>query len=47
MALLSSGRVASVPALMASSVLSVIRPIIVYVLFQKHLVRGITMGMGK
>ena len=47
MALLSSGRVASVPALMASSVLSVIPPIIVYVLFQKHLVRGITMGMGK
>jgi multiple sugar transport system permease protein len=47
MALLSSGRVASVPALMAGSVLSVIPPIFVYVLFQKHLVRGITMGMGK
>jgi multiple sugar transport system permease protein/raffinose/stachyose/melibiose transport system permease protein len=46
-ALLQSGRVLSVPALMAGSVLSVIPPIIVYVLFQKHLVRGITMGMGK
>jgi ABC-type glycerol-3-phosphate transport system permease component len=47
LALLSSGRIASVPALMAGSVLSVIPPIIVYVLFQRHLVRGITMGMGK
>jgi ABC-type glycerol-3-phosphate transport system permease component len=46
-ALLQSGRVLSVPALMAGSVLSVIPPIIVYVIFQKHLVRGITMGMGK
>jgi ABC-type glycerol-3-phosphate transport system permease component len=46
-ALLQSGRVLSVPALMAGSVMSVIPPIIVYVLFQKHLVRGITMGMGK
>ena len=45
--LLQSGRVLSVPALMAGSVLSVIPPIIVYVVFQKHLVRGITMGMGK
>jgi ABC-type glycerol-3-phosphate transport system permease component len=46
-ALLQSGRVLSVPALMAGSVMSVIPPIIVYILFQKHLVRGITMGMGK
>jgi ABC-type glycerol-3-phosphate transport system permease component len=46
-ALLSSGRVASVPVLMAGSVISVIPPIIVYMLFQKHLVRGITLGLGK
>lgn len=46
-ALLSSGRVTSVPALMAGSVLSVIPPLVVYALFQKHLVRGITAGMGK
>jgi ABC-type glycerol-3-phosphate transport system permease component len=46
-ALLSSGRVASVPVLMAGSVISVIPPIIVYLLFQKHLVRGITLGLGK
>jgi ABC-type glycerol-3-phosphate transport system permease component len=46
-ALLSSGRVASVPVLMAGSVMSVIPPIIVYLLFQKHLVRGITLGIGK
>ncbi len=46
-ALLSSGRVASVPVLMAGSVLSVIPPIVVYLLFQKHLVRGITLGLGK
>jgi ABC-type glycerol-3-phosphate transport system permease component len=46
-ALLSSGRVASVPVLMAGSVMSVIPPIIVYLVFQKHLVRGITLGIGK
>jgi ABC-type glycerol-3-phosphate transport system permease component len=32
---------------MAGSVLSVIPPIFVFVLFQKHLVRGITIGMGE
>jgi ABC-type glycerol-3-phosphate transport system permease component len=47
LALLSSGRVTSIPVLMAGSVLSVIPPIIVYLIFQRHLVRGITMGMGK
>ena len=47
LALLSSGRVTSVPVLMAGSVMSVIPPIIVYLIFQRHLVRGITMGMGK
>jgi multiple sugar transport system permease protein/raffinose/stachyose/melibiose transport system permease protein len=47
LALLSSGRVTSVPVLMAGSVMSVIPPIIVYLLFQKHLVRGITLGIGK
>ncbi len=46
-ALLSSGRVPIVPVLMAGSVMSVIPPIIVYLLFQKHLVRGITLGLGK
>jgi ABC-type glycerol-3-phosphate transport system permease component len=46
-ALLASGRTASVPILMAGSVMSVIPPIIVYLLFQKHLVRGITLGLGK
>jgi multiple sugar transport system permease protein/raffinose/stachyose/melibiose transport system permease protein len=47
LALLSSGRVTSVPLLMAGSVMSVIPPIIVYLIFQKHLVRGITLGVGK
>jgi multiple sugar transport system permease protein/raffinose/stachyose/melibiose transport system permease protein len=47
LALLSSGRVTSVPVLMAGSVMSVIPPIIVYLIFQKHLVRGITLGIGK
>jgi ABC-type glycerol-3-phosphate transport system permease component len=47
LALLSSGRVASVPVLMAGAVMSVIPPIVVYILFQKYLVRGITTGMGK
>lgn len=47
LALLSSGRVTSVPVMMAGSVMSVIPPIIIYLLFQKHLVRGITLGIGK
>lgn len=47
LALLSSGRVTSVPLLMAGAVMSVIPPIIVYLVFQKHLVRGITLGIGK
>jgi ABC-type glycerol-3-phosphate transport system permease component len=47
LALLSSGRVTSIPVLMAGSVMSVIPPVIVYLIFQRHLVRGITMGMGK
>jgi multiple sugar transport system permease protein/raffinose/stachyose/melibiose transport system permease protein len=46
-ALLASGRVTSIPLLMAGSVMSVIPPIIVYLLFQKHLVRGLTVGIGK
>jgi ABC-type glycerol-3-phosphate transport system permease component len=46
-ALLSSGRVTSVPVLMAGSVMSVLPPIAVYLCFQKYLVRGITMGLGK
>ena len=46
-ALLDSGKVTSIPILMAGSVISVIPPIIVYLLFQKHLVRGITLGLGK
>jgi ABC-type glycerol-3-phosphate transport system permease component len=47
LALLSSGRVTSIPVLMAGSVLSIVPPVIVYLIFQRHLVRGITMGMGK
>jgi ABC-type glycerol-3-phosphate transport system permease component len=47
LALLSSGKVTSIPALMAGSVLSVIPPALVYLVFQRHLRRGITMGMGK
>jgi ABC-type glycerol-3-phosphate transport system permease component len=47
LALLSSGRVTSVPLLMAGAVMSVIPPIIVYLIFQKHLVRGIILGIGK
>ena len=46
-ALLASGRVTSIPLLMAGSVMSVIPPIVVYLLFQKHLVRGLTVGIGK
>lgn len=47
LALLSSGKTTSIPVIMAGSVISVIPPIVVYLIFQKHLVRGITLGLGK
>jgi multiple sugar transport system permease protein/raffinose/stachyose/melibiose transport system permease protein len=47
LATLQSSRMVNVPALMAGSLVSALPAIIVYLIFQRHLVRGLTMGMGK
>jgi multiple sugar transport system permease protein/raffinose/stachyose/melibiose transport system permease protein len=47
LATLSTGRTTGVPALMAGSLISAIPAIIVYLIFQRHLVKGLTLGMGK
>ncbi|HUY47396.1 MAG TPA: carbohydrate ABC transporter permease [Streptosporangiaceae bacterium] len=46
-AALSSGRTTSIPALMAGSLISAVPAILVYLIFQRHLVKGLTLGMGK
>jgi ABC-type glycerol-3-phosphate transport system permease component len=47
LAALSAGRTTSVPVLMAGSFVSAVPAIIVYLIFQRYLVRGLTLGMGK
>ena len=47
LATLSAGRTTSIPALMAGSLISAIPAIVVYLIFQRHLVKGLTLGMGK
>jgi ABC-type glycerol-3-phosphate transport system permease component len=47
LAALSAGRTTSTPALMAGSLISAIPAIIVFLIFQRYLVRGLTLGMGK
>ena len=37
----------NIPVLMAGSLASALPAIIVYLIFQRHLVRGLTMGIGK
>jgi multiple sugar transport system permease protein/raffinose/stachyose/melibiose transport system permease protein len=44
---LAAGRTTSVPALMAGSLLSSLPAIIVYLVFQRKLISGLTLGMGK
>ncbi len=44
---LSAGRTTDIPVLMAGSLLSAIPAIIVYLIFQRHLVNGLTAGIGK
>jgi len=44
---LSAGRVTSLPVVMAGAVLSALPAVVVYLLLQRHLVRGLTMGIGK
>jgi len=47
LAALSAGRTTSIPSLMAGSFLSALPAIVVYLIFQRHLVKGLTLGMGK
>jgi ABC-type glycerol-3-phosphate transport system permease component len=47
LATLSAGRTTSIPALMAGSLISAVPAIIVYLIFQRYLIRGLTLGMGK
>lgn len=44
---LSAGRVTDIPVLMAGSLISAIPAVIVYLIFQRHLVSGLTAGIGK
>ena len=47
LATLQSSHVVNVPTLMAGSIVSALPAIIVFLVFQRYLVRGLTMGMGK
>ncbi len=44
---LSAGRVTDIPVLMAGSLISAIPAVVVYLIFQRHLVSGLTVGVGK
>jgi multiple sugar transport system permease protein/raffinose/stachyose/melibiose transport system permease protein len=47
LATLQTSRMVNVPVLMAGSLVSALPAIVVYLIFQRHLVRGLTMGIGK
>jgi ABC-type glycerol-3-phosphate transport system permease component len=47
LAVLATGRTTSIPPLMAGSLISAFPAIVVYLIFQRYLVRGLTLGMGK
>jgi ABC-type glycerol-3-phosphate transport system permease component len=47
LAVLQNGRVVSIPLLMAGSIVSALPAIIVYVIFQRNLIQGLTMGVNK
>jgi ABC-type glycerol-3-phosphate transport system permease component len=47
LATLAAGRTTDIPSLMAGSIISAIPAIVVYLIFQRHLVKGLTLGMGK
>jgi len=44
---LSAGRVTDIPVLMAGSLISAIPAVVVYLVFQRQLVNGLTAGIGK
>jgi len=47
LATLQTSRMVNVPALMAGSLVSAVPAIIVFLLFQRHLITGLTMGVNK
>ncbi len=47
LATLQSAHIVPVPALLAGSLVSALPAVIVYLLFQRQLIAGLTMGMGK
>ena len=44
---LAAGRVVDIPVLLAGSLISAVPAIIVYLIFQRQLVSGLTAGIGK
>jgi multiple sugar transport system permease protein/raffinose/stachyose/melibiose transport system permease protein len=44
---ISSGRAISIPALMAGSLISAVPAILVYLIFQRYLISGLTMGVSR
>ncbi len=47
LAVLAAGRTTSIPALMAGSLVSALPAMIVYLIFQRYLVKGLTMGIDR
>jgi ABC-type glycerol-3-phosphate transport system permease component len=47
LAVLAAGRTTSIPQLMAGSLLSALPAMIVYLIFQRYLVKGLTMGIDR
>jgi len=47
LATLQSARIIPVPMIMAGSILSLLPAVVVYLFFQRQLIAGLTMGMGK
>lgn len=47
LAVLQNGRVVNIPTLMAGSLISALPAIIVYLIFQRNLIQGLTMGVNK
>ena len=47
LAVLAAGRTTSIPALMAGSLVSALPAMMVYLIFQRYLVKGLTMGIDR
>jgi multiple sugar transport system permease protein/raffinose/stachyose/melibiose transport system permease protein len=47
LAILAAGRTTSIPALMAGSIISALPAMVVYLSFQRYLVKGLTMGIDR